>query len=304
LLIKEKKENGYINLKYFWIRRALRIWPLYYFIVFFGFVLFPILKHLLGQESNETANPFFYLIFANNFDVINKGLPDASMLGVLWSVAIEEQFYFVWPIILIIFPLKKLWIPFFIIILSSLIFRAYYDSSIINEFHTLSCICDMTIGGLGAWLILSSQKFYYWIEYLSKNIIISVYIIFCIIFFFRSQILFSNYEIRIFERLFISILIIIIILEQTFSKNSFLKISRFKRISKLGKITYGLYCLHFIGILMSITITKNLFINEKLWEVLILETSLALLFSVIISKISYKYYETPFLKLKEKFTPN
>src|SRR4051812_22277340 len=46
LLIEEKKLNGQINLWKFWMRRILRIWPLFYFCVFFGFVIFPFLKTL------------------------------------------------------------------------------------------------------------------------------------------------------------------------------------------------------------------------------------------------------------------
>jgi peptidoglycan/LPS O-acetylase OafA/YrhL len=100
LLIEEKRLNGQIDIKKFWIRRILRIWPLFYFCVVFGFYIFPFLKTAFGQHPNETASIGYYLTFTNNFDFIKKGLPDASILGVLWSVAIEEQFYFVWPIVL------------------------------------------------------------------------------------------------------------------------------------------------------------------------------------------------------------
>ncbi|MFT5306585.1 MAG: peptidoglycan/LPS O-acetylase OafA/YrhL, partial [Chitinophagales bacterium] len=124
LLIEEKKLNGQINLKKFWIRRMLRIWPLFYFCVLFGFYIFPILKTMFGQVPNETANIGYYLLFLNNFDFINNGIPDSSMLGLLWSVAIEEQFYLVWPIILFLLPIKRYWMAFVAIIGVSLVFRA------------------------------------------------------------------------------------------------------------------------------------------------------------------------------------
>lgn len=66
----------------------------------------------MGQTPNETAHIFYYLTFLNNFDFIKNGLPDSSNLGVLWSIAIEEQFYFIWPIILSFIPIKKMWIVF------------------------------------------------------------------------------------------------------------------------------------------------------------------------------------------------
>lgn len=301
LLLEEKKINGQINLKNFWIRRILRIWPLFYFCVFFGFIIFPQLKQLFGQNPNETANYPYYLVFLNNFDFIKNGLPDSSVLGVLWSVAIEEQFYLIWPIIVYLFPIKKLWIPFSTIILFSLTFRFFNDTPIIHEHHTFSCIGDMTMGAICAYLIINNQRFKNFIENINRFIIYLVYVSFITIFLFRDELLFSHHIIRIFERLIISLPICFIILEQSFSKNSFFKMSQFRTISKLGNITYGLYCLHFIGILITLNITRILSFNSQIWQVMIIETILSLILTIIISTISYKYFESPFLKLKERF---
>ncbi len=301
LLIEEKRQNIQINIKNFWIRRMLRIWPLFYFSVFFGFVIFPAIKHFFNQVSSETADPFFYIFFINNFDFIKKGLPDSSILGVLWSVAIEEQFYLIWPIIVYIFPLKKLWIPLVIIIILNVIFRAKFDDYLAHEYHTLSCIGDMIIGALGAWFIYISTNFKKTIENLPKGLIGVLYAIFFIIFFFREEVFYVNHGVRIFERLIIAIVILLIILEQTYSKQSFYKMSEFIIISKLGSITYGLYCLHFIGILITITLTEKFGLNTSLWQVIILETSLSLAVTIIISKLSYNYFEMPFLRFKNKF---
>ena len=274
---------------------------MFYFCIFFGFVIFPFLKQFFGQVPNETANPFYYLTFINNFDFIQKGLPDASVLGVLWSIAVEEQFYLIWPIILFLFPVKKLWIPFALIMTINLIFRAMYNNYEMHEFHTISCIGDMTIGAIGAWLINVSDKFKDRITHLSKMEIVGIYLLFTGIFFFRDELLITNSTIRVFERAFIALCILLIILEQTFSENSFFKMSNFKTVSKLGVITYGLYCLHFVGILIATTITKKTGINTSIWQVFFIDTPLALLFSIIISKLSYRFYESPFLKLKERF---
>lgn len=301
LLIQEKKLNGQINLKKFWMRRILRIWPLFYFAVVFGFVAFPLLKSAFGQAPNETATPLYYIFFLNNFDLINNGLPDASILSILWSVAIEEQFYFIWPIILFVLPINKYWIAFSVIIISSLVFRALNDTLILHEFHTLSCIGDMAIGAMGAWLIIINEKFRRIISNLKSYQISVIYLAFLGVFFFRDEVLLDNYTIRIFERVIIAFIILLIILEQSYSKKSLFKISNFKAISKLGLITYGLYCLHFIGILTTTTFTNRLGLNTHLWQVLLIDTTLALSITIILSKVSFKFYEKPFLRLKEKF---
>jgi len=88
LLVKEKELTGSIHISSFYVRRTLRIWPLYYFCVFFGFIIFPLLKTAFGQTPNETADPILCSIFLNNFNHVFNGLPDASVLSVLWSVAI------------------------------------------------------------------------------------------------------------------------------------------------------------------------------------------------------------------------
>lgn len=114
LLIEEKKHNSKISIFKFWMRRILRIWPLYFICVFFGFYIFPLIKLAFGVIPNESATLLHYLTFTNNFEIIKKGLPDASILGVLWSIAIEEQFYLIWPFI---FYFHKKTIPIIICIL-------------------------------------------------------------------------------------------------------------------------------------------------------------------------------------------
>jgi peptidoglycan/LPS O-acetylase OafA/YrhL len=300
LLIEEKLKTGKIDVFNFWMRRILRIWPLFYFALLFGFYGFPILKSFFGQVPNETANIGYYISFLNNFDVIKNGLPDASILGVLWSVAIEEQFYLLWPLILFKLPIKKYWIPFCIIIASSLIYRATSNVNLTNEFHTLSCIGDMAIGAFAAWLIKkSSVKTFF--ENVKKYQIILLYLFFGVIVLFRKELFFDFYFLRVIERAFIAVIIASIILEQNFSNNSFYKMKNFKSFSKLGSITYGLYCLHFIGILITITLSRKFGLNGSLFNVVVLETIVSLVISILIAKLSYKFLESPFLRLKEKF---
>ena len=301
LLIQEKKLNTQIHLRKFWIRRILRIWPLFYFCVFFGFVIFPWLKSAFGQTPNETATVGYYLFFINNFDFIRNGPPDASVLGVLWSVAIEEQFYLLWPVILFFLPIRHYWVAFSAVIVTSLIFRSTHDTRMLHEYHTLSCIGDMAIGAFGAWLISENSRFKERITALNKPAIFGIYILFLLMFLFRDEVLYATHTIRIFERALIAVVILFIILEQCFAVNSFVKMSRFKKISHWGRISYGLYCLHFIGILITTTLMGKFGLNVSLWQVMILETLMALGITIFISEISFTYFESPFLKWKEKF---
>lgn len=302
LLLKEKEVNGQINLKNFWLRRILRIWPLFYFCVFFGFIIFPYLKLYFGQEPNETANWVYYVSFLNNFDFIKNGLPDASILGVLWSVAIEEQFYFVWPIILYILPKNKYWIAFITVLLGCIIFRAIYiNDYIVLEHHTLSCVGDLVVGAMGAWLINEKKRFRSFIENMSKEQILILYVLMVVIFLYRKDLLMSNAIIRTVERPMVAVVILFIILEQCFSKNSLFKMKDFKLMSKFGVISYGLYCLQFVGILITLTIARAMELDYHTWQVVFLEMPVSLILTIILAQLSYRFYEKPFLKLKERF---
>ncbi|MGZ8561212.1 MAG: acyltransferase family protein, partial [Flavisolibacter sp.] len=158
LLLKEKKKSGDIHLRNFYIRRILRIWPLFYLCVFTGFVIFPFFKSMAGATPSETANLLYYLLFINNFDFIHHWpqVPDALILVVLWSVAVEEQFYLAWPVIVKLVKNILLPLAFALVIIASLIFRYFHSSNTdedygIRYFHTLSVIGDMAIGGLLAY---------------------------------------------------------------------------------------------------------------------------------------------------------
>lgn len=299
LLIKEKEYTGNIDVKNFYIRRALRIWPLYYFCVFFGFVMFPFFKSYLGQIPTETSNPILCSTFLNNFDRIINGPPDSSVLSVLWSVAIEEQFYVVWPILFLIISPKKFPIVFVLIITMSLLYRTFYIDSKIDT-HTLGVISDMAIGGLGAYLIINSKSTLNLIQNTKGWIHFIPYVLTLILLVFKGQI-FEAPIMIIFKRVITSVIFLWIILEQNFANYSLFKISKLKYISYLGKYTYGLYCLHPIANLVTMIVLGYLNLNQYSWQLWLIEFPFSLGLSIVISILSYNLFESRFLKLKDRF---
>lgn len=300
LLIQEKQLNGQIDVPRFWLRRILRIWPLYFFCVGFGFWIFPYLKMLFGQTPNETAHLWAYLTFVSNFDLIRNGLPDASVLGVLWSIAVEEQFYLVWPLLLFLMPVHRYYLAFGTVICVSLLFRATHDQAILLEHHSLSCMGDMAIGALGAWSVAQVDDIRQWISSLSRPMITIIYVLFFSIFFFREELFFQTYFLRVIERPLIASIMLLIILEQCYAHKAFFKLEH-KWLSYLGNISYGLYCYHFFGILITTTLTRKLGFNTALWQVMIVECGVSLLLTIVIATISYRFVEKPILEIKKRF---
>ncbi len=107
LLLRERDARGAISLRNFYVRRTLRIFPLYY-AVLAAFVV----ATLLFDRGTVAGHEFFrhlplYAVYANNW-VIDKG-PRRVIFACSWSLATEEQFYLFWPSVLAF--CKKRWQP-------------------------------------------------------------------------------------------------------------------------------------------------------------------------------------------------
>jgi len=295
LLLEEKRPFGRIHVGYFYIRRILRIWPLYIACITLGFLGYPVLKRLVGLEPNETANPMMYLLFLGNFDVIRNGLPDAGMLGVLWSVAVEEQFYLVWPLLLGAVSLgRELWI-FPGVLAASIAFRATQADEAALTFHTLGLIGDMAVGGLAAYAVIHSRALVNRIAGLRSGAIGVLYAMAAVVFFVDLRFL------RPFDRLIPALIFAFIILEQNYSNASFFKLGRSRLLTHLGQRTYGMYCLHMAGNVAAIQAARTLHLGGEIWHVLLLVPLVAFGITILISELSYRYFERPFLTLKSRF---
>jgi peptidoglycan/LPS O-acetylase OafA/YrhL len=96
LLLREREVRGAPDLKAFYVRRLLRIWPLYFFMIAIAGLL------SVFDRSQPLAWPYAvsFLLFMGNWMMVLRGFPQASIIGPLWSVSFEEQFYLLWPLVL------------------------------------------------------------------------------------------------------------------------------------------------------------------------------------------------------------
>jgi peptidoglycan/LPS O-acetylase OafA/YrhL len=98
ILVDTKKSEGYF--RNFYARRCLRIWPLYYSALLFMFVLVPVLRSSEARTVFEArSSPWWaYPLFLQNF-LVPVPIMATGLLGVTWSLAVEEQFYLAWPLV-------------------------------------------------------------------------------------------------------------------------------------------------------------------------------------------------------------
>ena len=87
----------------FYVRRALRILPLYYGVLVTLFVVIPILHPLHTQEYQTLAREqWWYWTYLQNWRIASAHSIDGGSLVWFWSLAIEEQFYLIWPVTLVL----------------------------------------------------------------------------------------------------------------------------------------------------------------------------------------------------------
>lgn len=104
LLLREEDRFGRVDLRAFWVRRILRIWPLYYLVVFLGFFVLAWVQGPLRYEGYADGQlrrhlPAF-LLFLGNWSMGLFGPVWTDALSVLWSVCVEEQFYLLCPLLI------------------------------------------------------------------------------------------------------------------------------------------------------------------------------------------------------------
>ena len=87
LLMREWIENGRVSLRNFYVRRALRIWPLYF--VFLAFTVL-VVPHILPQDEFGTIYIVSFALFSGNWACVVMGIP-LSVASPLWIKSVDEQ---------------------------------------------------------------------------------------------------------------------------------------------------------------------------------------------------------------------
>tara|TARA_B110000858_G_scaffold101280_1_gene116361 strand:+ start:661 stop:1788 length:1128 start_codon:yes stop_codon:yes gene_type:complete len=296
--LEEIKFTNAFQFKNFLIRRSLRIWPLYFLIVFLGFLI-EYFKSYYFLESEKLPSIWNFILFILNYDIIENGYNFLFFMVFMWSISVEEQFYVFWAIIIKWFNKYLLAISFLIILISLLFRVCFINDSLSLNFHTVSALGNFGIGALTAILAFKYPHFISKLQSLTRNTILFVYLI-IFSFFILMPFLIENNFFIITQRVLFSIFFSFIILEQSYCDKSIVKVSRIKYFNFFGKISYGLYCYH--GIIITIILQMSGFLSESLLNSLVLYPIIIFVSTLAISQISFRFYESKFLNFKSKFS--
>lgn len=301
LLLAEEQQTGTINAKSFYIRRILRIWPLYFLIVLLGFFVFaniPFFKLGILSDSVPLNFTIKFLMFV--FFIPNIALaiyPAVPFVAQTWSVGIEEQFYVIWPIAMKFVKQKHLF--FYSVILGYVIMNIFgfrfikthlFNHNIINiiaEIWASFSIDCMAIGGLFAFYL---HKKYRIISYLYSGYVQwPVILVLCFFIGFGITVPYIHYE-------FYAVLFGILILNLASNVKSIINLE-IPVLNYLGKISYGLYMYHGIGIVIALKLLNLYNIHSSIIQYLF-----CVLVSILLAGLSYKYFEKYFITLKTKYS--
>ena len=295
ILLYDKEHKKTISLKNFFLRRILRIWPLFYLMIAFAYLSPYILNILNLPFKNEGYKPdlLISLFFGENYNImINNKFPDGTPLGAMWSLCVEEHFYILWGVLFYFISVRK--IPLLIIssIITANIARPIYTYFGIRHLDILTHLDYFAFGAIPAYFLMHKKDY---IDYVEKIPIQLKYIFLsstiAIIFILPNSkfVLMEYFSPFILGLLFSTTILFTLV-------NNSIHINDNFWFSKLGIYTYGSYLYHNIIILLLVQVFKNLsFYN---WYVLGLSS---LIITIAISVTSYNLFEKQFLKLKRYF---
>lgn len=296
LLFQEKEARGSIDLRKFYVRRILRIWPLYFLAIGTAFAYQTYKGVIPGATLLKSL--VLYIIFLPN--VANVCYPLIEYIYHLWTIGVEEIFYLLWPVLIILFYTRIVYVSLFTVALFGLgkpvmLYMATHffpgHNKELGIFINLEFEC-MAIGAIGAYILYfkkeSLLRFVYnkWTAYISLGLIL---------FFFQFQ-----YYLYINSVIY-SVLFIILILNVSTNPHFALKLEN-PILTYLGKISYGIYIFHIflIGITMAVLIKFVEIKNE--WFDMVLAHGISAIMTIGVAALSYEYIEKPFLSLKNRFS--
>ncbi len=130
LLLNAKGAAGYF--RHFYARRSLRIWPAYYVLLVLMMAVVPLVEPTGKAAARDLAERIiWYATFTINiYDAVNIDLSqDFFLAGHLWSIAVEEQFYLVWPVVILLLSRRALLVACCSMIVGALVIRVALETT-------------------------------------------------------------------------------------------------------------------------------------------------------------------------------
>jgi peptidoglycan/LPS O-acetylase OafA/YrhL len=321
LLLQERSQTGQISVRQFYWKRVLRIWPLYYTITLFGFLVVPGFFDLASypgmmQSFHQSTWWLYVLILPNVALILYPRVLGASQL---WSIGIEEQFYLFWPWVVRACKQHLPWVllgcivckPFLVELvgngLATLIKRGTFRSqgtiNILSYAHLIWKIFPfetLAWGGLFAWLVHSRNQFWPRVIGHPASQVAS----------WTALAAWHLYPVPLLHewhyQLPIAGLLYGLAIWNIGANPRTLIGLRARWLNKYGALTYGIYMWHMAVLLFVYSAATSLKLPELvptlLLQIGLCATVIGLTF--VVAQLSFTYLEMPFLRMKDRWFNN
>lgn len=287
LLLREYRSRGSIDHRAFYARRILRIWPLYFVALF---VIPPIMHVVDPGKVLEKAWLVCFVFFVGNWACAWWGFPN-STIGSLWSVSVEEQFYIVWPLVM------SRWIRYVRVIAVGLIICAFIARAWLIALNAsyagIWCNTFARMDPIAAGALLAAclnGKVPCFRPAVRVSLVGGGLLLLTLVGTYCSS---DGKSFIAYPAASIASLLMIVGVLAPMRSSKPVRMVRI--LVYLGRISYGLYVFHSTAIDLTFVPSSS----STRW-VLNLTSSFGL--TVLLAAASYRWLESPFLRLKGRFS--
>ncbi len=318
LLLTEIEKTGDVSLRKFYWRRVLRIFPLYYLLVFIGLVAIPILLNLIhfpNTQPYDTATGGVLFLFFLSF-VVNAAF-GSHLLEPLWSIGVEEYFYIIWAPMFKFFRKHPLSIIAFLIGFKAVLILFFYFFP--SENNTFNVIKDvilslkfelMSIGGFGAYWVFKDREAVEQSFIFTPIFQILMLALIAIRLFFHNYCVDNQAFIGTMYKFFIFTpvlsffteggLFLWLLLNVSINPRAFFKLQN-PLLNKLGEMSYGMYMYQMLIIFAVVLVFKKTMLQMPPYLSSLFFYTVVTVGVVGVSWLSKRYFEDRFLALKKQF---
>lgn len=318
LLLNEIEQTATVSLRKFYWRRVLRIFPLYYLLVFIGLIAVPVLLSLINYPNTQpydTLTGGVLFLFFLSF-VVNAAF-GSHFLEPLWSIGVEEYFYIIWAPLLKFFKKRPLSIMAFVVGFKAILtlFFILFPS----ENTTFNLIKDITaslkfdlmaIGGVGAYTVFKHRPMLEKAFFFTPIFQVLLFALLIIRFFFNNYCVDNQGIIGFVYRGFVltpvvnvfteGVLFLWLLLNVAINPRAFFKCQN-PILNKLGEMSYGIYMYQMLVIFAVVLGFKKMMLKMTPSVSTAFFYVLVTIGVIGISWLSKRYFEDRFLKLKKRF---
>jgi peptidoglycan/LPS O-acetylase OafA/YrhL len=289
LMLVERERSGTVAIKKFYVRRVLRIWPLYFALILATAVILPLVVTDFKNPLSNTFLAVLLLLFQGNIAfILYYPFPP---LEHLWSIAIEEQFYLVIPhigksganLVKVFITIIVFWWSL-MAIMGWLMPDNFF--TILVTYTRYDCIA---IGGLFACAYYYKHWILKWIYHPIVGAL-SVVVVVAVAIFFPETI---GIPYTVFTAVSFGVLMLNVATNEKF----FLKLDH-PWLEKAGNWSYAIYMVHPFLLLIFLSAVHT-HMNEPFYQFAIYP--IIIISTIVLSWLSYRFFETPFLRLKDRF---